>query len=160
MSNDSWGGMFDFNGDGKTTPDEELLGLALIEDEIKNNKDSVFAQEPSCKNKKTSYKKPPKPIPELVDASNYKSLCREQYSGIVGTIIALIILLLPAAVILSCAFSIYDPKSDASEFLVLLFSIAGFIYCGGSIYAAGKSINTHLNNLTIIKERYLASEQK
>lgn len=30
MSDDFWGGMFDFNGDGKTTWDEEMLGLAIL----------------------------------------------------------------------------------------------------------------------------------
>ena len=30
-SNKGWGGPFDFNGDGKTTWDEEEFGLALME---------------------------------------------------------------------------------------------------------------------------------
>jgi len=41
MSDDFWGGMFDFNGDGKTTWDEEMLGFAIIEDNIKRNQDNA-----------------------------------------------------------------------------------------------------------------------
>ena len=41
MSDDFWGGMFDFNGDGKTTWDEEMIGLAMIEDYIKRSKENL-----------------------------------------------------------------------------------------------------------------------
>ena len=41
MSDDFWGGMFDFNGDGKTTWDEEMIGLAMIEDDIKRSKENL-----------------------------------------------------------------------------------------------------------------------
>ena len=35
MGKDFWGRMFDFNGDGKTTLDEEMLGLTLLEEDRK-----------------------------------------------------------------------------------------------------------------------------
>lgn len=35
MGKDFWGGMFDFNGDGKTIWDEEILGLSLLEEDRK-----------------------------------------------------------------------------------------------------------------------------
>ena len=69
-SNKGWGGPFDFNGDGKTTWEEEAFGITLMEQCRKNN-DSSSGYTPS------HHKKPPKamptikPVPDVVDQSNY-----------------------------------------------------------------------------------------
>ena len=66
MSDDFWGGMFDFNGDGKTTWDEEMIGLAMIEDDIKRSKENLSST-PSYKIKEPKTVPMIKPVPEVVD---------------------------------------------------------------------------------------------
>ena len=71
MSDDFWGGMFDFNGDGKTTWDEEMIGLAMIEDDIKRSKENLSSTS-SYRIKEHKTVPTIKPVPEVVDDSNYR----------------------------------------------------------------------------------------
>lgn len=76
MGKDFWGGMFDFNGDGKTTWDEEILGLSLLEEDRKRTAENSESKS-SYKYKESKTKSMPtiKVVPEIVDETNYKSLC-------------------------------------------------------------------------------------
>lgn len=159
MSDDFWGGMFDFNGDGKTTWDEEMLGLAIIEDDIKRSKENSSLQ-PVYKPKKTRTLPEIKPVPEVVDDSNYQYIRNEYRTECVCAIIALIIMLIPAVIILWAVYSTYDPNNSASDFITIVFTVAGLIYGGVLIHTTGKSINTSMENLAKTKERYLNSKQK
>lgn len=159
MSNDFWGGMFDFNGDGKTTWDEEMIGLAMIEDDIKRSKENLSSQ-PVYKPKRTRNLPEIKPVPELIDDSNYPHIRNEYKTECVCAIIALIIMLVPAVIILWAVYSTYDPNNSASDLITIVFTFAGILYGGVLIHTTGKSINTSMENLAIAKERYLKSKQK
>ena len=159
MSDDFWGGIFDFNGDGKTTWDEEMIGLAMIEDDIKRSKENVSST-PSYKIKEPKTVPMIKPVPEVVDDSNYRHIRNEYRTECVCAVIALIIMLVPAIVILWAVYSTYDPSNSASDLITIVFTVAGFVYGGVLIHTTGNSIKTSIENLETAKERYLKSKQK
>ena len=159
MSDDFWGGMFDFNGDGKTTWDEEMLGLILIEEDIKRSKKNLDTL-PTYREKKPKEVPMIKPVPEVVDDSNYHHLLSEYRIECVCAVIALIVMLVPAVIILWAVYSSYDPNNSASDFISIIFTIAGFVYGGILVYTTGNSIKVSMENLAIVKERYRISKQK
>lgn len=158
MSDDFWGGMFDFNGDGKTTWDEEMLGLALIEEDIKRSKKNLETL-PTYREKKPKEVPMIKPVPEVVDDSNYHHLLSEYRTECVCAVIALIVMLVPAIVILWAVYSTYDPNNSANDFIVIVFTLAGIFYGGVLIHTTGNSIKTSVDNLNIVKEKYCESKK-
>lgn len=159
MGKDFWGGMFDFNGDGKTTWDEEMLGLSLLEEDRKRTAKNLESK-PTYKYKEPKTKAVPtiKEVPEVVDESNFKSLCSDYRTECFSAIVALIIMLLPAALILWAVYSTFDPKNSASDFITIIFTLAGIGYGGVVLHTTGKSIATSLRNLSLVKERYNGPE--
>ena len=152
--------MFDFNGDGKTTWDEEILGLALLEEELKKtNKNSDIG--PIYKRNKSKARRIPttiKAVPKNVDESSYYSLRSEYRAECLSAIFALVLLLMPVVLILWAIYSTYDPKNSASIFLAIIFSIAGLIYSAFVLHTIIKSITTSVENLIILKKRYKGTE--
>ena len=159
MGKDFWGGMFDFNGDGKTTWDEEMLGLSLLEEDRKRTAKNLESK-PSYNYKESKVRKMPtiKEVPEVVDESNYKFLCNEYRTECICAIVALIVMLLPAVLILWAVYSTYDPKNSASDFITIIFTLAGLVYGGVVLHTTFKSINTSMENLKLVKERYTGPE--
>lgn len=159
MSKDFWGGLFDFNGDGKTTWDEEMLGLSLMEEDRKRtakNLESDFTykyKEPKVKSVPTI-----KQVPEIVDETNYLSLRSGYRIECICAVIALVIMLIPAVVILWAVYSTYDPRNSASDFVTIVFTLAGLGYGGVLLYATFKSINTSIENIALVNERYSGPE--
>lgn len=151
-SNKGWGGPFDFNGDGKTTWDEEAFGLTLMDQCRKNNSSSSYT--PSHRAKEPKATPTIMPVPEVVDESNYSALLSNYRAECISAIIATILFLAPAALILWAVYSTYDPNNSASDFLTILFTVAGLIYGGVVLSATGKSISTSLENMELVKERY------
>ena len=154
MSKDLWGGLFDFNGDGKTSVDEEWIAFNIMEEASKNN--SNYQTNTSCRKKKHHPIPAIKPIPDIVDDTNYKALCGEYRRECICAITALVIMLAPAALILWAVYSTYDPKNSASDFLTILFTIAGMVYGGVVLHTTIKSINTSVKNIKTVKSRYKA----
>lgn len=151
-SNKGWGGPFDFNGDGKTTWDEEAFGLTLMEQCRKNNESSSYT--PSHKTREPKAVPTIKPVPEVVDESNYSALLTDYRGECVGAIVAMVVFLIPAIFILWAVYSSYDPDNSASGFLIMLFTIAGLIYGGVVLSTTGKSLGTSLENIELVKKRY------
>lgn len=151
-SNKGWGGPFDFNGDGKTTWDEAAFGLTLMDQCRKNNDSSSYT--PSRRAKEPKTMPTIMPVPETVDESNYSALLSNYRAECVGAIVATILFLAPAALILWAVYSTYDPNNSASDFLTILFTVAGLIYGGIVLSATGKSIGTSLENMELVKQRY------
>ena len=77
------GGMFDFDGNGKTTLDEQYLAYKIFEEttkeEKKNNDSDSFSYKPNSYNRKPIKTTNPKnvsvhkPIPESMTLKEYKS---------------------------------------------------------------------------------------
>ena len=151
-SNKGWGGPFDFNGDGKTTWDEEAFGLTLMEQTRKNNESSSYT--PSHRTREPKAVPTIKPVPEVVDESNYSALLTDYRGECVGAIVAMLVFLAPAILILWAVYSSYDPDNSASGFLTMLFTVAGLIYGGVVLSTTGKSISTSLENIELVKKRY------
>ena len=159
MGKDLWGGRFDFNGDGKTTCDEEMLGLTLLEEDRKRTTKNLESK-PTYSYKEPKVKKMPtmKEVPETVDESNYKFLCSEYRTECICAIVALVVMLIPATLILWAVYSTYDPKNSASDFITIIFTLAGLVYGGVVLRTTFKSINTSIENLNLVKERYFGPE--
>ena len=151
-SNKGWGGPFDFNGDGKTTWDEAAFGLTLMDQCRKNNDSSSYT--PSHRAKEPKTVPTIMPVPEAVDESNYSALLSNYRAECISAIVAMILFLAPAALILWAVYSTYDPSNSASDFLAILFTVAGLIYGGVVLSATGKSISTSLENMELVKQRY------
>ena len=159
MGKDLWGGMFDFNGDGKTTWDEEMLGFSILEENRKRTAKNLQSR-PAHKYREPENKSIPtiKEVPNVVDESNYKSLCSEYRTECICAIVALIIMLIPAIFILWAVYSTYDPKNSASDFITIVFTLAGLVYGGIVVHTTFNSINTSIKNLNLVKERYSGTE--
>jgi len=151
-SHKGWGGPFDFNGDGKTTWDEEAFGLMLMEQCRKDNASSSYT--PSYKSRGQKTLPTIKPVPDVVDENNYSNLLTDYRGECISAIIAMILFLAPAVLILWAVYSTYDPDNSASGFLTILFTIAGLIYGGVVLATTGKSIGTSLENIELVKKRY------
>lgn len=149
-SHKGWGGPFDFNGDGKTTWDEEAFGLMLMEQCRKNS----TASSSSYKSRERKPLPTIKPVPEVVDENNYSNLLTDYRGECISAIIAMVLFLAPAVLILWAVYSTYDPDNSASGFLTILFTIAGLIYGGVVLATAGKSIGASLENIELVKKRY------
>lgn len=159
MSKDFWGGRFDFNGDGKTTWDEKMLGLSILEEDRKRTAKNLESK-PTYNYKEAKVQKMPtiKEVPEVVDETNYKFLCSEYRTECVCAIVALVAMLIPAVLILWAVYSTYDPKNSASDFITIIFTLAGLVYGGVVLHTTFKSINTSMENLNLVKDRYNGPE--
>lgn len=151
-SDKGWGGPFDFNGDGKTTWDEEAFGLMLMEQCRKSNASSSYA--PPHRSREQRKLPTIKPVPEVVDENNYSILMTDYRGECISAVIAMVLFLAPAVLILWAVYSTYDPDNSASGFLTILFTIAGLIYGGVVLATTGKSISTSLENIELVKKRY------
>lgn len=67
-------------------------------------------------------------------------------------------MLIPAVLILWAVYSTYDSKNSASDFISVIFTLAGLVYGGVVLHTTFKSINTSMKNLNLLKERYTGSE--
>ena len=99
-----------------------------------------------------------KEVPENVDESNYRSLCREYRIECLSAIFALVLMLLPAVLILWAVYASYDPNISGSDSMIVIFTIAGLIYGGFVLYMTFNSINTSIKYLFLTKKRYRKSK--
>lgn len=136
-----------------------MLGLSLLEEDRKRtaknleNRSTYKYKEPKVKSAPTI-----KEVPEIVDESNFNFLLSEYRTECVSTIVALVVMLLPAVLILWAVYSTYDPKNSTSDFITIAFTLAGLVYGGVVIHTTFKSINTSMENLSLVKERYSGPE--
>lgn len=155
MGKDFRSGMFDFNGDGKTTLDEEMLGLSLLEEGRKRTAKNL---EPKLtykyKEQKTKSMPTIKAIPEVVDETDYKSFCIECRTDCICTVFAFILMLIPVILLLLAVYSTYDPKNSANDFITIVFTLAGLVYGGVVLHTTLKSVTISIKNLNLVKERY------
>ena len=130
---DFMGGMFDFDGNGKTTLDEQYVAYKIYEETTKEeNKEN---DSDSFSYKSTSYnRKPVKPtnpinvtvhktIPEWMTLKEYK-IRRKSFttSVVISVIVATLLCMIPGVVIWA-AISAYDAKNSASGFVVAIISL-------------------------------------
>lgn len=160
--NDLFGGFFDFNGDGKTSIDEEWIAFKIMEDV---NKSSDEEHPYSAPKPNRSYaKQPEKPIPDEVhlsmvsaapDQAQYKKEKRQYRGGILITLIVSSFLMIFPIAVMYAAIASYDEKNSASGFLILIFMVAGLIAMGLIIRTAYSSIRIDVLMLRQLKTNYI-----
>ena len=155
MSDDIWGGIFDLDGDGKTTWDEEMIAFDIIEESRKNN--SKHRISPSPRTPKGHKDLPTiEPVPEVVNATNYATLLNMYRTECILSVIALVLMLFPAIAILWAVYDTYDPDS---AFLSAILTLAGCYYIGIALFSTAKSIKTGLECIAELKRKYCESKE-
>lgn len=163
---DFFGGMFDFNGDGKTDLGEQFIAYKIFEEVTKeDNQDSDDSDDIGFTPRRTTNYHPAarpvkplpsmQPIPEHLSFADYKNR-RHAFMGEVflSILVAAVLCSIPG-VIVWAAISSYDSKNSASGFVVTVFVIAGLVVAGIILYAAASSISGSYKHLMKAKEVYL-----
>ncbi len=164
MSDDLWGGMFDFNGDGKTDIGEEWVGYKIMVDCMKEDDQPTLA----FKSRPYIPASPPKaymdpavvPIPEVMSEEQFKSECSSRRITIVSSIIAALIMLFPVCAFVWAAHAVYDPRNSASGFIIVLFTIAGVVIGGVILHMVGKEIGKALDEIEKLKNNYRKNKRE
>lgn len=158
---DLFGGFFDFNGDGKTSLDEEWIAYKIIEDASKKNKEKnsySFPKEPRYASHKRA-----EPIPDDVqlatvsetpDKEQYKKEKKQYRSGVWIALIVCMVMMVFTIVVMYAAIASYDTRNSASGFVVTVFVLAGLVVIGVIIYAAYQSIRMDVLKLRRLKSNY------
>ena len=180
---DLFGGMFDFNGDGKTDLGEEFIAYKIFEEISKENDnvddlsddflyddfDDDFFTSPTEKparnynsdtlpgsTSQTRNIQPPKPIvPEHLTFKEYQT-ARKSFCGdvLLSVFIGLIICFFPVLVVWA-AFKSYDPNNSASALVVTVFFLLGIIVIGAIIKAIASQLSPGWTRLQVLKGVYL-----
>lgn len=170
-NDDFLGGLFDFNGDGKTSIDEEFLAYKIFEettkeenddidndddDEIENDFIPTYHAVPKTNPVITStpIQQSKISVPETLSKENYPQRRKALKSSIfISIITGLLLSFLPIAVMWATIAS-YDDKNSAYWLVFLLFFGGGLVVLGIIWNIAIKSINQDSKNLNTMKENY------
>lgn len=165
-NDDFFGGMFDFNGDGKTDLGEQFIAYKIFEEVTKEeDSDSDDSDDIGFTPRRTSTYRPAaqpvktmplaQPLPEHISFTEYKSRRRAFVGEIFLSLLVAAVLCFTPGIIVWAAISSYDAKNSASGFVVTVFVIAGLVVAGIILYAAASSISGSYKNLMKAKEIYL-----
>lgn len=166
-NNDSFGGMFDFNGDGKTTFDEEMLAYHIFEESMKDSGGTGCGYRPIRRS--APQPKPYVPASPVVPpkASTFEPLTRENYhqrrgslwlSIIVSVLIGLVLSIIPIVIIWAPIAS-YEPNpyyndSYSSLIVFLIFLTIGLGILKAIWEAFFASIRQDFEDLRRLKQNY------
>lgn len=178
-NDDFFGGMFDFNGDGKTDLGEEFLAYQIFEEVMKEETNDTESdddgfdslnyssvadsfvsdppQQPHNPTRQAVIRAPSvaEPLPETLTFDQYKirrsAFLRECFFSAFA---ALLLGALPGIVIYA-AIATYDPKNSASGFLVTVFVIAGIAAIVMIMRGAFAGTSEKYQRLQQAKEIYL-----
>ena len=161
---DFLGGIFDFNGDGKTDLGEEFLAFKIFEEVTKENSENNNSYHLGFTPRHTKYrliKRPTKPLPSMQPIPEHLSLkeYKDRRKAFVGEVFLSILLAfflcsIPGDVVWA-AISAYDAQNSASGVVVTILVIAGLVIAGVVIYAAASSISESYKHLMKAKDVYL-----
>lgn len=165
-NDDLFGGMFDFNGDGKTDLGEQFIAYKIFEEVTKeDNPDSDDPDDIGFTPKRTNGCRQPtrsakplpsmQPIPEHLSFADYNKR-RHAFVGEVflSILVAAALCFIPG-VIVWAAISSYDAKNSASGVVVTVFVIAGLVVAGFILYAVASGISQSYKHLMTAKKVYL-----
>lgn len=146
--NDLFGGLFDLNGDGKTTIDEEFMAYQIMNECNKDKDNDVSFSLPKLPKQskfqpiQASEKPLPEPRPDLTPKQKYESIKSSFRTEVFSCIVISLLVLFPVVAINWAAISTYDEKNSASGFVITLFVIAGLVILG----CLGKVVITDVSN--------------
>lgn len=130
MKNDDFfGGIFDFNGDGKTDMGEEWIAFQIMNDVIKRNSGNISAGK--------TFR-----IPITTEPSKKQTFEPEKNSRSykIGVAIAALVLLVPIFIFMWIAITLFDPENSVSVFLTVPSIIGGLFLVVMVIYSAERSL--------------------
>lgn len=139
MKNDDFlGGIFDFNGDGKTDISEQWIAFQIINESIERNKEKndearmtskMFNDEEPSFYVPINLEPTKKPVPQNNRKTGWDKI---------SAVIAAVIMLIPVLIVLWAAINSYDPGNNASGMVTLLFAVPALIVGGIIVHVAAK----------------------
>lgn len=163
-NNDFFGGLFDFNGDGKTSIDEEFLAYKIFEETTKEESDDeneddfipTYHTAPKAAPiiTPTPVQQSKISVPETLTKENYPQRKNALKSGILVSILTGLFLSILPIVVMWATIASYDDKNSAYWLVFLLFFGGGLVVLGIIWNIAIKSISEDSNNLRIMNENY------
>ena len=153
---DLFGGIFDFNEDGKTDIGEEWIAFNIFQECMKDESDQNETPIPTH----TYRKKPVKEIshvtviPERPTDEEYAKLRRSIKGDYFITLIAATVICFPAVAFLIAAIKTYDANNSASGFIIALFSCILIAVVCGVIIAIKNDFKNHSERLRILEKNY------
>ena len=158
---DLFGGMFDFNGDGKTDIGEEWIAFNIFQECMKDENEQSDSPMPIHTNRKRPVREinHVTVIPEKPTDEEYSKLRKSIKGDYFITIIAAIVICFPAGAFLVAAIKTYDANNSASGFLVALFvGILLAVVCG-VIIAIKNDFKYHNDRLRLLERNYRNSKK-
>ena len=151
-NDDFFGGMFDFNGDGKPDLGEQFIAYKIYEEVTKeDNPDSDDPDDLGFTPKRTNGSRQPtrsakplpsmQPIPEHLSFADYN---KHRHAFVVEVFLSILVAAASCfipGVIVWAAISSYDAKNSATGFVVTVFVIAGLVVAGFILYAVASGIS-------------------
>lgn len=165
-NDDLFGGIFDFNGDGKTDLGEQFLAYQIFKEvTMKENSDSDDADDTACPPKQAAGYRPPvreadplppaQPVPECLSLTEYKAFRRAFFRELFLWLLCVSALCATSGAVIGAAVSSYDAKNSASGFTVMVFVLAGLAVIGFILNSFASGIVKRYQRLTDAKEAYL-----
>lgn len=169
-NNDFFGDLFDFDGDGKTSLDEEFLAYKIFEETTKEENEDIDDEDVEIEDDfiptyhsipnsaPTATTAPATPtkvsVPETLSKENYPQRKNALKSSIFGSIITGLFLSFLPIVVMWAAVSGYDDKNSSYWLVFLLFFGGGLVVLGVIWNAAKKSLSQDIENLHTLNENY------
>ncbi len=164
-NDDFFGGMFDFNGDGKTDHGEQFIAYKIFEEVAEeDNPDNDDSDDIEFMPKRTTSYRPPaqlakplpsmQPTPEHLSLSAYQSRKHAFVGELFLSLFVAALLCFIAGGVIWAAISSYDPRNSASGFVVTVFVLIGLAAVGMILYATASSISGNYKQLMAAKDVY------
>ncbi len=165
-NDDFFGGMFDFNGNGRTDPEEKVMAYRLFEGDTKEDGPGSGNSNNSGK-RATGYRQPARhansspstqTIPEHLSLADYKKRRREFIGNTVFTILFTALFCIVPLAIMGVGICFFD-TSSLIVFFSMLFVLGGLLILGLFIGVAASLISEEYKHLMKAKEVYLKDAQ-
>ncbi len=169
MANDLFGGMYDFNGDGKTDLEEQLMAYDMLH-EIAQAENKKKPDDPRAPHPVRDFLNQPLlfpvlystelPLPDEVTREVYQNR-RSGFRKVCAiTVLISAVLCFLAGAVAWVGFSVYEPGNAASAIVSILFGFGGlFVFCL-IVRAAGSLIARERQLLQKAKEAFLRHAAK
>ena len=174
-NNDLFGGMFDFNGDGKTSIDEEYLAYKIFEESTNKDNDDVDEDDDYGYGYDTdddvpTYHSAPKTtqvvtprhsskpevyIPEPLSKENYSGRKSEVKARIVFSVIGGMLLSVLPVLIMWAAIASVEEVTGAGILASFIFLIGGLIFLGYIWHNTSVIISGRYGELKSLNENYI-----
>lgn len=168
-SDDFFGGLFDFNGDGKTDLAEQFVAFKILEDiekeESDEEDDDSYVPRTTLGDRLRIAREnnPPqdeKPIPDCLTHAEYKQWKHTLISGCVLSVFLYAVFCVLPGLFVYAALSVFDARESASVLVSTVIALIGIVLIVCIFIAAVKTINECRERLQQARKAYLRSSKK